>query len=143
MRRTTRSQRGLSMSVEAVIIIPGILMLIALGIVLARLHLAKQAVESSAAAGAREASIARTVSAATTRATETAQSVLKDNNVRCAGNRVDVNATGLLRPAGVPASVEVKVTCKLSLADATLPGLPGSITFSAVRSSPVDTYRGR
>lgn len=138
-----RAERGLSTAVEAALLIPGVLLLVALIVVGGRLALARQAVGAATAQGAREASISRTANEAMTHARTAVLTGLAERNIRCTEQAAEVDASGLARPLGTTAFVEVRVRCTVSLADVTIPGLPGTITLTATHRSPVDTYRGR
>ena len=54
-----------------------------------------------------------------------------------------VDASGLNAAIGTTGTVSAAVNCDVSLADITLPGIPGSRTMSSSAASPVDAYRER
>jgi Flp pilus assembly protein TadG len=120
LRRRLRGERG-SVSLELVVLTPGLLLVIGVLIYGGRLELAKQSVQSAASQAAREASIARTQPEANSTA--------------------DAAATRSL--AGTPATITAEVTCVVNLSDLAVPGVPGSQTVTATADSPLDTYRER
>ena len=140
-RRNDR-ERG-SATIEAVIGVPAFLLFVLLIIAAGRIAIARQAVEASAAEAARSASIARTQSQAGINGVSSAATSLKNQGLRCASQRVDVDTSGFAAPVGTPAKVTATVTCVADLSDLAIPGLPGRRTITATMSSPIDTYRER
>ena len=136
------SERG-SASIEAVIIVPAVGLVIALLILAGRITIADQTVHAAAAEAARTATLARTPDDAHTRATQAARDTLTSQNTTCAAIDLEVDTSEFSRPLGTPASVTVTVTCQLPLSDLTLPGIGGIKTITATASSPLDPYRGR
>lgn len=142
LRSTVRDERG-SAAIEVVMLAP-VLTLLVLAIVFGgRVALARQAVQAAAADAARAASIARSSEAAETNAHTVGQASVANQQLTCTDLRVDVDTSGFRVPPGLPADVQVSVSCDLAIADLALPGLPGTITVNADVSSPLDTYRGR
>lgn len=139
---TARARDEGSTVVEVVILAPALALLIGLIIAGGRLAVAHQAVESSAAAAARAASIARTQADAEGEAHDAAVAGLDVQNLTCRATTITLDASGFAAPVGTPASVSATVTCQVDLAD-TLPGLPGSLTVTSTVASPIDTYRER
>lgn len=140
MRR--RDQRGMSVSIEAAIVIPALILFVGLVVILARDALAQQAVGAAAAQAARSASIERSVADARASARSTVAAALRDSNMECAEQSVSVDASGLTAPLGTAARVSVTVTCTVAH-DFGAPGFPDEHTIIQTRESPVDTYRGR
>ena len=140
MRR--RREAG-SAAIEAAVGLPAFMLFIALVILAGRLAITTQAVQASASEAARVASIARTQGAATSGATTAATSSLANQNLRCVRSTVTVDTAGFDAPVGTPARVTATVACVVSVADLSLPGVPGTRTVSATASSPIDTYRER
>ncbi|AQP44379.1 TadE/TadG family type IV pilus assembly protein [Tessaracoccus flavus] len=136
-------QRGLSVSVEAAVIIPVLLLFVGLVITSARVAIAEQHVGAAAAAGARAASLERTVGPAREAATTAAGRVLAQHGTPCRHTAVVVDSSGVARGLGERAAVGVTVQCSVDLSDVSLPGVPGTITVAASRNSPVDPLRGR
>lgn len=137
-----RSDRG-SATLEAVIVLPGFLLVIGVLIFAGRMALAQQAVDAASMDGARAASIARTQGAAQADARTSALSGLANQDLRCSSFSVNVNTAGFSVPVGQPAQVAVTVTCTVSLSDLAVPGLPGSRIVTGQATSPLDTYRER
>lgn len=138
---TTHSQhheRGL-VSSEAIIVVPVLLLVIGALIAGGRIALAQMAVSGAAGAAARAASIERTGWAAQRAAQQVARSELA--GTPCAPQ---ISITGnFAAPAGTPSAVQATVRCTVSLADIAVPGLPGSKTYVATKTSVIDSYRER
>jgi Flp pilus assembly protein TadG len=128
-RRKRRDERG-SVAIEAAIGVPAFGLFVAMIILGGRVEIAKQAVEAS-----QTEAISSGKSAAT--------SSLNDQGLQCATTDITVNAAAFNAPLGTTAQVTATVTCKVDLADLSIPGLPGTRTITATASSPVDAYRER
>lgn len=137
-----RDQRGLSMSVEAVVLIPALLLVVGLLLVLARVAIADQHVGVAAGAGARAASLERTPAAGERAARAAVVKALGDRGVACRHTSVMLDTSGLTRALGERARVSVEVGCSVDLSDVSLPFMPGTVAVSATRTSPVDPLRG-
>lgn len=136
-------ERGLSAAVEATVILPILILFIVLLLSLARLSLAQQAIGAAAGAGARAASIERTSSAAEREARAAVAQTLDERRINCVQPKMIVDVAGVARELGTHAAVTISVSCKLSLADIALPMVPGDLSVSVTRTSPVDPWRGR
>ena len=136
------SERG-SATIEAVIIVPALMLFVALLVAAGRVQLAHQSVDAAAAEAARAASISRTANEAQTRATVSGTQALANQGLRCASTSVTVDTVGFAVPVGTPATVSATINCVVALDDVALPGLAGTITVEATVRSPLDTYRGR
>lgn len=137
-----RDERG-SAAIEAAIGLPAFLLFLGLIIAGGRLALAHQALQSAAADAARTASIARDAGDANTSAQQEAATSLNNQNLRCRSTEVSVDTSGFRVPTGQPADVTVTLTCRVDLADLSVPGVPGSRLIRATMSSPIDTWRER
>lgn len=135
------ADRG-SATLEAVIWAPVLLMFVGLIAAAGRLAVAGGSVEAAARDAARQASLARTPSAARSRALDSAGAALRREGLQCEP-AVRVDTSQLSRPPGAAGSVSVTVTCTVRLADLVVAGLPGSRTVRASATSPIDPYRGR
>lgn len=135
-------ERG-SATLEAVIITPALLALIALIIFGGRVVIAKQGVEAAAAQAARSASIARTQGQALGLAEGAAAATLTNQNLRCTTQSVAVDASAFAAPVGTDAQVSATVSCTVDLADLVVAGIPGTREVRATMTSPLDTYRER
>lgn len=138
-----RNQRGLAPSVEAVVIIPGLVLLVGLVVVLARVAIAQHDVIAVAGDAARGVSISRSAVKARAEVPAVVEEQLRAHGVRCARKRVSIDAAGLRAPLGRGSTVRVTVECALSMSDVLLPGMPGTVSVRARAESPVDKYRGR
>ncbi|PID98422.1 MAG: pilus assembly protein TadE [Actinomycetales bacterium] len=140
MMANSTKTRG-HIAVEAAILLPGLIALLAFAILLSRIQEANQTVEQAANMAARAASISRNVASANKSANQVANTILADSN--CLKTSVVIDANGLLLPVGVPAVAKVTATCTISLADLGIPGVPGELSLEASSSSPIDAYRER
>ena len=139
---TRRRERGTA-AVELAVAAPFLMLIVMVVVAGGRLELARGAVQQAAVDAARAASIARTAEAAAGSAAATAEAVLANQGLRCAGSQVTVDTGGFGLPVGTPARVAATVSCTVPLADLGVPGLPGDRTITATAYSPLDTYRGR
>jgi Flp pilus assembly protein TadG len=138
-----RGDRGAS-TLEAAILAPVLLMLIAVAVMSMRIEVAAQAVESAAHDAARAASISRTRTEADTAARNAANDALSQQDLTCnRGPTVVPDTSQFRRPIGETAVVTVTVTCVVPLNDVGLPGLPGTKTLTATFTSYLDQFRGR
>ena len=145
MRRRQERERG-SLAVEAAILVPALLMFLMLVIAAGRAETAGGVVDAAARDGARSASLTRTSDAAVQAAQDTVNATLAQEGVSCRDQRPAVVDTSDFAPAlGQTGEVTVTVSCTVSLADLTVPGLalPGSITMTSSFTSVVDAYRAR
>lgn len=132
-----------SASIEAAVGVPAFVLVVALIIFGGRTTTTHQALESASSEAARAASIARTAADARAAAEQSARSSLSNQQIDCLGIEVDVDTDGFRAAVGQAASVAVTVTCRLDLADLTLPGVPGSRSLHATITSPIDNWRER
>ncbi|MCW5951435.1 MAG: pilus assembly protein [Propionibacteriaceae bacterium] len=135
-------ERGAA-AVELALIVPILVLLLGVVVGGARVWLARTTVEQLAAGAARAGSLARTPGEAVAAAESLVRTHSSTDGLRCLELGVDVDARGLANPPGVPAQVEVRVSCAVGLTDLIVPGWPGQLTVSASGLSVVDTYRGR
>lgn len=134
--RRAHDVRGTA-AIELVLVAP-IFMLILLFVVgLGRMAHARQQIESVAADSARAASLERVSSRSTDAARTAAEQSLGDSGVSCTDLTVDVDLSHY-EPGG---RIDVTVTCRAVLSDVALAGFPGSRTFRAHSSVPIETYR--
>lgn len=131
-----------SLTLEAVIVAPVLLMFLALIIAAGRIMIAGGSIEAAARDAARQASIARDPATARSNAMSSAQAALQQEGLRCKP-QVSVDTSGFARPIGTQASVLVQVRCTVALSDLVVVGMPGSHTLSASFRSPIDPFRGR
>jgi Flp pilus assembly protein TadG len=145
MRRRSGRGRvsGGSATLEATIVVLGLLVLLGLAIASGWVAVAGGAVEEAARDAARQASIARDADTAQARAIEAAHATLANQGLACASLRVRVDTSGFAVPVGRPARVGATVTCVADLSRLAVPGLPGRRALTATFTSPLDTYRER
>lgn len=141
MRVGTRD-RG-SAAVEMAVLMPLFVVLFAAAVALGRTAGAIGAVEMAAYDGARTASLARQPDAAREAAVRAVGDSLTDQGYACRGGpEVTVDTGGFDEPVGSPATVTVRVTCRVSYADLEVLEL-GERVVAAVFVSPLDQYRSR
>ncbi|SEP54060.1 MULTISPECIES: TadE/TadG family type IV pilus assembly protein [Amycolatopsis] len=128
-----------SVSVEAAVLVPGVLFVGLLIIAGARISSAQQAVDNAAAAAARAASLARSPAAAHQAGTAVARERLGREGLTCRTSSVSVDAGQIA--VGRSGLVRASVTCQVPLGDLALP-LPGGRTITGTFTSPTDPYRG-
>lgn len=132
-----------SVALELAVLGPALLLVLGLVVVGARLETASGAVEQAAAAGARAASLARDARAATSAAQSAVRRNLRQQNISCGDESIHVDTSAFARSAGQDGDVVVVVACTVTLADQSMPGLPGSRRILSRAVSALDTYRGR
>ncbi|MFE9812497.1 TadE/TadG family type IV pilus assembly protein [Streptomyces sp. NPDC005548] len=137
-----RTDEG-SAAIEAVIILPVLIMFLCLAIAGGRIVTSGSKIDSAAEDAAREASIHRTADSAQSAAHAAAAESLNDQGIRCSSTSVSVDTGGLSVPVGQVGTVTVTVECTVPLSDLLLPGVPGARTLTATASSVVDLYRMR
>jgi hypothetical protein len=133
LARRMRGDRG-AVAVEIAVGVPMMVVVVLLAAGSYLMARANLDVNAAASAAARAASLARSAAAANTAATEAASANLAGH---CARLRIDVN-TGAFHRGG---QVSVVVSCTVTTHGLTGVGLPGSTTFTATATSPVDVYR--
>ena len=131
-----RRCRG-AVSLELVLITPLFLLLVDFAVFGGRLSESQARVDDAAHAGARAASLQRTIGSATAAADATVADTLGSGGASCSTYRASLN-TSDFRAGG---SVTVTVDCDVQLSDLTWLPLPGTRSVSGSFVSPVDTYR--
>ncbi|MCM2430971.1 TadE family protein [Streptomyces sp. RKAG337] len=141
-RRATRPEedRG-SVAIEFVMWVPAAILFLMIAFVAGRIVTAGSAVDSSAQAAAREASIARTPGEARSNARAAAAVALEDQKLKCSRTSVSVDTSGFGAPLGGYGAVTVRVSCTVPLNDLGF-GL-GSKTVNSSFTSVIDRYRQR
>lgn len=136
---STQRERGMSTAIEAVIVIP--VLVVIMGVVTAgfRLWQTRAELQQTATAAARAGSLARSGHEATARI----QAVVAANGGTCTSPGVEADVAGFKQPPGTLAQVSVQLTCVVRFDDLLVPGVPGSTTVVLHASSPLDTYRER
>lgn len=136
-----------SAAVEMAVMMPLFVLLFTGVIVIGRTAGAVSAVEMAAFDAARTASLARDHDTAFRQATDSVHASLRRQGHGCV-DPPQVQVTGVpddpyAVPVGSPASVVVRVTCRVSYAGLTIPGLPTDRVVSRYFVSPLDQYRTR
>jgi Flp pilus assembly protein TadG len=120
-----------------VIVAPVLLLVIVLMVALGRVDSAQGDVESAARAGVQAAVVQADAGAAQTQASDVATSTLAGAGLTCPSPQITTNTSNFV--AG--GSVSVTVTCVTSLADVSVPGVPGSKTLTATSVAYLDQFR--
>jgi Flp pilus assembly protein TadG len=131
-----RGEEGQAIA-ELVIVAPVLLLVIVLMISLGRVDSAQGDVESAARAAVQAAVVQSDPADAQAQATAAVTRTLAGVGLTCPSPQVTIDAQNFV-PDG---SVSVTVTCVTSLADVTVPGLPGSKTLSATATAHIDPFR--
>lgn len=153
MRRTGRDRGSAgsvgsagSAAIEMAVLMPMFVALFTAAVVLGRTGNAISAVEMAAYDGARTASLARDAATARSEASAAVEQSLDRRGYACVGGP-DVELPGVVaafhQPVGAPASVTVRVTCRVTYGDVDLLGVPDDRELSASFVSPLDQYRTR
>jgi hypothetical protein len=104
---------------------------------LGRIDSAQGDVESAARAAVQAAVVQSNPADAQAQAIAAVTSTLAGAGLTCPSRQVTTDTQNFV-PGG---SVSVTVTCVTSLADVTVPGLPGSKTLSATSTAHIDPFR--
>ena len=131
-----RDQDG-TLTVEAAIVAPVLLVLMLLVVYAGRAAAADADVRSAAARAARAASMTGDVAAAEAAATDIALANLATAGIACA--TTDIRVAADIRAGG---TVTVTVDCEVANTDLAMLAVPGSRWSTATASQVVDTYRG-
>ncbi|WP_082554469.1 TadE/TadG family type IV pilus assembly protein [Aeromicrobium sp. Root495] len=131
--RTERGSYSLELAICSVLAIMFVLLIVGLG----RMSLASQRVTAAAFEAARSASLERDDAAAGEAGRTAARKSIADRGLSCAQLTVQINTTNE-RPGG---AVRARVTCVARLSDLALSGLPGSKTYVADATVPIEQYR--
>jgi Flp pilus assembly protein TadG len=115
---------------------PVLLLIIVLMVALGRIDSAQGDVESAARAGVQAAVIQADAAEAQTEATSAAISTLTGAGLTCPSPQISTDTSNFV--AG--GTVSVRVTCVTSLADVSIPGVPGSKTMTATATAPLDVF---
>jgi Flp pilus assembly protein TadG len=130
-----------SVTVEAAIVLPLLVLLLGLLIAVGRVTLAGSVVDSAAKAAARQVSLSRTPTSALADADRAARAALEQGGLNCVSVSVEIDTSHISPPAGTSGSVKATVSCTVALDDVAIPGLPGRKTMTSTFTSPVDRYR--
>ncbi len=134
--RRARGEEGSAIA-ELVIVAPVLLIVIVLMIALGRVDSAQGDVESAARAGVQAAVVQADPSDAEAQATTAAQASLAGAGLTCTAPGITVDTSNFVAGGWV----SVTVTCVTSLADVSVPGMPGEKTLSATSTAQIDPFR--
>lgn len=132
-------QRG-AVSVEAVLLLPLVILIVSAATASWRVWQARADVQSASQSAARTAAMAHSSGQAVTAGTEAGSAELA--GTRCRGASLHIAADTLSRRVGTRGSVSASVSCTVALSDLGLP-LPGSIHVNGSAQAPVDSHRER
>lgn len=136
LRRRRRGERGTA-AIELTLMAPVLMVILLFVVGLGRMAHARQQIESVAADSARAASLERNTAMSAQAAKTAAETSLGDAGVSCTDLKVDVDLSSY-QPGG---RVTVTVSCQTKLSDVTMAGFPGSRTFTATSSVPIENFR--
>ena len=131
-----RGEEGSAIA-ELVIVAPVLLIVIVLMVSLGRIDSAQGDVESAARAGVQAAVVQADSSDAQSQATTAVQGTLAGAGLTCTAAGISVDTANFVAGGWV----SVTVTCVTSLADVSVPGVPGTKTLTATSSAHIDPYR--
>jgi Flp pilus assembly protein TadG len=123
--------------VELVILTPVVFLFAVMALAFGRVADGRQQVVDAARAGAQAAAVAPTAGDAAAAATSEVDESLIDRAHLCSTALVMADTAAFV-PGG---SVRVTVSCRVSLSDLAVPGLPGSATVQATSVAPIDPFR--
>jgi Flp pilus assembly protein TadG len=113
-----------------------LLLIIVLMVALGRIDSAQGDVESAARAGVQAAVVQANAAEAQTEAASSAISNLAGAGLTCPSPEISTDTSNFV--AG--GTVSVTVTCVTSLADVSVPGMPGSKKLTATTTAPLDEF---
>jgi Flp pilus assembly protein TadG len=131
-----RGEEGQALA-ELVIVAPVLLLVILLMVSIGRIESAQGDVESAARAGVQAAVVQADPNDAQVQATSAVQSTLAGAGLTCPQPQITTDTSDFVAGGWV----SVTVTCVTSLADVSVPGVPGSKTLSATSIADIDPYR--
>jgi Flp pilus assembly protein TadG len=129
-----------SAAVEMVIVAPALIVLMLLVVGMGRLSHGDQQIQVAAAQAARAASLQRGDPAqVSSAANAAANDTLTGDHISCdhTATPVTIDPASVEQPGG---SITVTLTCTTQLSDLLLAGFPGSHTWTATVTAPVDTF---
>jgi Flp pilus assembly protein TadG len=137
-----RRDRG-SVPIETAMLAPVMVLFVLIVVAAGRVQSARAAVEESARAGARAASLARTDAGAQQAADDAVNGALGERGVHCTHNVVETDPKRLGTPVGDLETVTVTVRCTVDLGDLMdVNRLNWNRTVTGTFTSVKDRYRG-
>lgn len=135
-RRSTSGDEG-SLLVELVVLTPVLFVVAVIMVAFGRVAEAHQQVTEASRAAAEAAAVLPDAQGAQQGAASEAQLAVSGSSLTCSHLQVSTDVSHF-SPGGY---VGVTVSCRVSLADLAVPGLPGSTTIRASSVAPIDPYR--
>ena len=140
-----RDERGMT-TVEVAVLAPVIMVLLLFIVYLGRVATTEQKVQSAARDAARAATIALTRDDAAAAVEATLNENLGAMRTGCV--LAPLNLTAIALDTGEAGdwdlgTIQVRITCTIPTADLGLLAIPGTKTFTAVATEPVDAWRSR
>ena len=135
-RGRARGEDGSAIA-ELVIVAPVLLIVIVFMVALGRVDSAQGDVQSAARAGVQAAVVQSDPSDAESQATSAAQGSLAGAGLTCTAPEISVDTSNFVAGGWV----SVTVTCVTSLADVSVPGVPGAKTLTATSTAHIDPFR--
>ncbi len=132
MQQRVGDERG-SMAVEVIVLVPILLLMLMLIVAFGRYVSAQGDAQAIARDAVRAATLERTSADALDAARQVAEASAP-SSMTCR----PAELSGTFQAGEV---IGVDLTCTVSFADLTVPGLPGSTTITATSSAPLDEYR--
>lgn len=136
MMSTHDADRG-SLSIEYVILVPLVLLVMALIYIFGRVANVNGTLDASTRDATRVASEAPSYEQAQQAARQVVQSAVGDTSSTCR-KTLSVTVSDNFAPGN---TITVRATCRYSIADAGLPGAPGTLTVTSMFASIIDPNR--
>jgi len=134
--RRVRGEEGQAIA-ELVIVAPVLFLVVLLMIAIGRVDSAQGDVESAARAGVQAAVVQANPNNAQAQATAAVTSTLATAGLTCPSPQITTDTSNFVAGGWV----SVTIVCITSLADVSVPGVPGSKTLSATSTAHIDPYR--
>jgi Flp pilus assembly protein TadG len=136
-RRAPRGDQGAFAALELAILTPFVIVLMLLVVAFGRVERGRELVDQAAQAAARAGSLSTNAYTAQQAARNAATQTLSGGGLSCGSVSVDID-TSAFYPGG---QVVAHVSCRASLEDVAVPGLPGAVMLTASSTSPLEQYR--
>lgn len=134
--RRPRGEEGQAIA-ELVIVAPVLFLVVLLMIAIGRVDSAQGDVESAARAGVQAAVVQANPNNAQAQAAAAVSSTLATAGLTCPSPQITTDTSNFVAGGWV----SVAIVCITSLADVSVPGVPGSKTLSATSTAHIDPYR--
>jgi Flp pilus assembly protein TadG len=132
-----------SVSIEAVLIVPAFLLFLLLVLAIGRTASAQADVHAAVVQAARVVSLQDNADAGQAAGRQAIHDSLLAGKVICQSIDITIESAALDLPPGEPGEVSAAVTCRVALADLSVPGLPGQVTIAEDFATPINTYESR